>query len=112
MPDLSKSDAAKQAAEQDLLKLDVKPKTGRKSVMRTRAKRKLGRPKGSGNRRGPGRPKGPVRRPRRSSGIGLVGRLVAKQVKMALKAARAKSSAQIKGLVAREVKKALRFAFR
>jgi len=95
------------------------------------AKRKPGRPKGSGKpgpgrpkgsaRRGlgrakgsrkgkPGRPKGSVGRPRAAKA--LIGGLVAKQVKAALKSHKVALKFQVRALVAKELIKALKAALR
>lgn len=83
-------------------------------------KRGPGRPKGSakpgpgrpkGSRKGkPGRPKGKIGRPRAANG--LIGALVAKQVKAALKSYKVDLKGQVKELVAKELKRALKYALR
>ena len=77
------------------------------------AKRKPGRPKGSGKK--PGRPKG-MKRGRKPGRLkaskGLVSSIIAKEVKTMLKAERKTLKAQIKKLIAIQVTKALKAAFR
>ncbi len=87
------------------------------------AKKKPGRPKGSGGKPGrpkgrPGRPKGSGRKAGRPAGRpkavrgGLISGIVAKQVKAILKGERKAQKAQVQSLVAKEIKKALKQAFR
>ena len=128
MAEETKDQAAKEAAAAEQKKA---PKKKRKYTRR--AKRSPGRPKGSGTKkaaevakRGPGRPKGSGKgKPGRPKGSGKRGRpkaaavktgvvsaLVAKQVRALVKAERTALSAHVKNQVAKEVKKALKAAFR
>jgi len=86
-------------------------------------KGKPGRPKGPGKRRAPGRPKGKPGRPKGSGKVGrpktsgkiskgFIAGAVRKQVKPLLKAQARAIKDQVKALIAKEVKKALKAALR
>ncbi len=92
------------AEQQSVVSTEPKP-------VKKRAKRGPGRPKGA--KRGPGRPKGRRGRPKASAAKkGLVSAIVEKAVKKLLKAERTMVADQVKSLVAKEVKKALKAAFK
>lgn len=92
----------------------------------TAPKKKRGRSKGSvGKKRGPGRPKGsgrkagrPAKKSRRgrprgtTKTRGFLAGAIAKQLKSVTKQQKADLTAQMKKLVAKEVQKALKAAFR
>ena len=84
--------------------IQTKPAVAKRAYKR----RGPGRPKGS--KRGPGRPKGPAKS--RKVAKGLIAAVVAKQLKGALRAQRTQMKDQVRTLVAKEVKKAIKAAFR
>jgi hypothetical protein len=85
------------------------PSAAEKPGKRAYKRRGPGRPKGSG--RGPGRPKGTTKTKIKAS-KGLITGVIAKQLKIALRAERAQLKTKVRSLVAKEVKKAIKAAFR